>query len=78
MLNGAGVNLEEFSFVEYPSQSEVTKFLFMGRIMAEKGVNELLMRAINFTKTDINLILMCLVAMKTIKKLLIIISMKVG
>lgn len=41
LLNGAGVNLEEFSFVEYPSQSEVTKFLFMGRIMAEKGVNEL-------------------------------------
>lgn len=41
LSNGAGVNLEEFSFVEYPSQSEVTKFLFMGRIMAEKGVNEL-------------------------------------
>ena len=41
LLNGAGVNLEEFNFVNYPSQSDVTKFLFMGRVMAEKGVNEL-------------------------------------
>lgn len=41
LLNGAGVNLEEFAFMEYPSENETTKFLFMGRIMAEKGVNEL-------------------------------------
>lgn len=41
LLNGAGVNLEEFSFMDYPQESETTKFLFMGRIMAEKGVNEL-------------------------------------
>lgn len=41
LLNGAGVNLEKFSFIEYPKDSEITKFLFMGRVMAEKGVNEL-------------------------------------
>lgn len=41
LLNGAGVNLDKFSFSEYPQQSENTKFLFMGRVMAEKGVNEL-------------------------------------
>ena len=41
LLNGAGVNLEKFSFMDYPEENEVTKFLFMGRVMAEKGVNEL-------------------------------------
>lgn len=41
LLNGAGVNLEEFGFVNYPKKSDVTRFLFMGRVMAEKGVNEL-------------------------------------
>lgn len=41
LLNGAGVNLEKFSFMDYPEENETTKFLFMGRVMAEKGVNEL-------------------------------------
>lgn len=41
LLNGAGVNLEKFSFTEYPKDSGITKFLFMGRVMIEKGVDEL-------------------------------------
>lgn len=41
LLNGAGVNLEHYYFIEYPAKSDITKFLFVGRIMAEKGVNEL-------------------------------------
>ena len=41
LLNGAGVNLEKFSFKEYPRINERIKFLFIGRVMAEKGVNEL-------------------------------------
>lgn len=41
LLNGAGVNLEHYYFTEYPVKSDLTKFLFVGRIMAEKGVNEL-------------------------------------
>lgn len=41
LLNGAGVNLDKFSFKEYPENSKTIKFLFMGRVMAEKGVNEL-------------------------------------
>lgn len=41
VLNGAGVNLKEFSFCEYPSDKERIHFLFIGRIMKEKGVNEL-------------------------------------
>lgn len=41
LLNGAGVNLEHYYFTEYPLKSDTTRFLFVGRIMAEKGVNEL-------------------------------------
>lgn len=40
VLNGAGVNLEEYPFCEYPSEEE-TRFLFIGRVMKEKGVDEL-------------------------------------
>lgn len=39
-LNGAGVNLEKFNLLDYPKQNKIV-FLFMGRIMAEKGINEL-------------------------------------
>lgn len=44
LLNGAGVNLEKFSYTPYPSDEEV-HFLFMGRIMKEKGIDELLWAA---------------------------------
>lgn len=40
VLNGAGVNLEEYPFCEYPPEGE-TRFLFIGRVMKEKGVDEL-------------------------------------
>ena len=40
LLNGAGVNLEHYRVAEYPTGDE-TKFLFIGRVMQEKGVNEL-------------------------------------
>lgn len=39
-LNGAGVNLERYKVEEYPTDEKV-RFLFMGRVMAEKGINEL-------------------------------------
>ncbi len=41
VLNGAGVNTEYFAVQDYPN-SDVTKFLFVGRIMQEKGIDELL------------------------------------
>ena len=41
LLNGAGVNLEKFSYTEYPKDIAETRFLFVGRIMREKGVDEL-------------------------------------
>ncbi len=42
LLNGAGVNLERFTLLPYPQVCEETRFLFIGRVMAEKGVDELL------------------------------------
>ena len=41
LLSGAGVNLERFSPADYPCEEEPTRFLCIGRVMAEKGVNEL-------------------------------------
>lgn len=41
VLAGAGVNLDEFGFEPYPQWDGTTRFLFIGRIMQEKGVDEL-------------------------------------
>ena len=41
LLNGAGVNLDHFSLLPYPSEEKPFHFLFIGRVMQEKGVNEL-------------------------------------
>lgn len=40
LLSGAGVNLERYSFRPYP-KSEPIRFLFVGRVMREKGIDEL-------------------------------------
>lgn len=40
LLNGAGVNLEHYKVTDYPKE-DTTKFLFVGRVMKEKGVDEL-------------------------------------
>ena len=39
-LNRAGVNLSHYKVLDYPKGKNI-KFLFMGRVMAEKGINEL-------------------------------------
>ena len=41
-LNGAGVNIDEYQFCEYPHQGNALHFLFVGRVMKEKGIVELL------------------------------------
>jgi len=41
LLNGAGVNLERYSVLPYSENTDTMRFLFMGRVMAEKGVIEL-------------------------------------
>ncbi|MDK0613776.1 glycosyltransferase family 4 protein [Clostridium perfringens] len=48
VLNGAGVDLEEYKFTDLPSFDSI-RFLFMGRIMKEKGIDELF-DAIKFIK----------------------------
>ena len=41
VLHGAGVDLEYFSYQSYPNNKSF-RFLFIGRVMKEKGINELL------------------------------------
>ena len=53
LLNGAGVNLEEYEFCEYPDTDEI-RFLFIGRIMKEKGVDELFEVAERIRKENSN------------------------
>lgn len=36
VLAGAGVDLEHFKYSPYPKDSEITRFLFVGRVMQEK------------------------------------------
>ncbi len=42
VLHGAGVNVDEFSVLPYVKDCETTNFLFVGRVMREKGIDELL------------------------------------
>lgn len=44
LLNGAGVNLQEFRFYSLPDK-DIIRFVFIGRIMKEKGVDELFLAA---------------------------------
>lgn len=40
VLNGAGVDTEKFMFTSYPENTNV-RFIFIGRVMREKGIEEL-------------------------------------
>lgn len=48
LLPGSGVNLEEFTYQEYPS-SEAINFVFISRIMKEKGI-DLYLQAATYIK----------------------------
>ena len=41
LLSGAGVNTEHYAYAPYPADESVTRFLFVGRVMREKGIGEL-------------------------------------
>lgn len=41
LLNGAGVNVEEYELCDYPDDGKI-HFLFVGRVMKEKGIDEFL------------------------------------
>ena len=42
LLSGAGVNLQHYSCAPYPDEESPVRFLFVGRVMREKGIEELL------------------------------------
>lgn len=44
LVKGSGVNLDAHSFEEYP-EDEVTRFLYVGRVLKDKGIIELLAAA---------------------------------
>ena len=48
-VNGSGVNVEKFGYEEYPGR-EKPKFLFVGRLMKEKGIEEYLYCAKKYAK----------------------------
>lgn len=42
LIPGSGVNLDQHYFEPYPGDDKTIKFLFMGRIMKDKGIEELM------------------------------------
>lgn len=40
VLHGAGIDLKEYAYAEYP-ENDVFRFLYLGRVMKEKGMDEL-------------------------------------
>lgn len=45
LVPGSGVNLDRHIFEEYPEENEPIRLVFVGRIMKEKGIDELLYAA---------------------------------
>lgn len=45
LIPGSGVNIAEHRFEEYPKEERIIKFLFVGRVMKEKGIDEFLSAA---------------------------------
>lgn len=41
VIPGSGVNLHQYQFEEYPASEENIRFLYIGRVMKAKGINEL-------------------------------------
>ncbi|WP_339251803.1 glycosyltransferase family 4 protein [Sporosarcina sp. FSL W8-0480] len=63
LIPGSGVNLEQFPLEDYPPDSGKIKFLFIGRMMKSKGINELLkvaeMVKKSYSNVDFNFIGSC-------------------
>ena len=50
LIPGSGVNLQYHAKQPYPAETEPVRFLFMGRIRREKGIDEFLAAAEKITK----------------------------
>lgn len=53
LLPGSGVNLKDFQVLDYPSDNKI-EFVFISRIMKEKGIDEYIEAAKYFTSTHSN------------------------
>lgn len=56
ILNGAGINLEEYRYCLYPDNDKI-HFLYLGRIMREKGIDELFEAAERLQREGIEFVL---------------------
>lgn len=54
VLHGAGVNTQHYAFEPYPETQEPVKFIFIGRIMKEKGIDELFSAADMLLRDGVN------------------------
>ena len=50
LIPGSGVNLQYHAKMPYPAETEPVRFLFMGRIRREKGIEEFLAAAEAITR----------------------------
>lgn len=62
LIPGSGVNLAAYPFKEYPTDSNIIRFLFVGRVMKDKGIEELLQairiirQEAEFTNTHVDVV----------------------
>ena len=63
LIPGSGVNLEYFKILPYPDESKKVKFLFVSRIMKEKGIEQYLEAAktitCKYTNTEFHILGFC-------------------
>lgn len=50
LIPGSGVNLSEFTVLDYPDEKEPMEFLFIGRVMKEKGIEQYMEMATRIKK----------------------------
>ncbi|SMP56700.1 glycosyltransferase family 4 protein [Anoxynatronum buryatiense] len=54
VIPGSGININDFSYRDYPNDSGIVRFLYIGRIMKDKGIEELIEAAKRIKKDHEN------------------------
>ncbi len=57
VIPGSGVNLDDFFYINYPCEDSMIRFLFVGRIMKEKGIEETISAIENIHRETPNIVL---------------------
>ena len=55
LLNGAGVNLEHFIPAQYPENNKPVRFLYVGRVMKEKGIDVIYKYGVAFSRKNVEI-----------------------